>query len=129
MAAARTKTPKTAEQQLARFLAKFTPEIARLARAVRAKLRARLPGAVELVYDNYNALVIGFGATERPSEATFSIALFPRKVAVCFIQGARLRDPRKILRGSGNQVRNILVADAAELDRPEVRDLMARAIE
>jgi hypothetical protein len=38
-----------------------------------AKMRARLPGAVELVYDNYNALAIGFGPTERTSEAVFSI--------------------------------------------------------
>ena len=46
-------------------------------RAVRAKLRKRLKGALEFVYDNYYSLVIGFGPSERPSEAIFSIVLLP----------------------------------------------------
>ena len=46
--------------QLDDFLAKYTPEIRRVARAALAKMRKRLPGAVHLVYDNYNALVITF---------------------------------------------------------------------
>lgn len=39
----------TAAKQLATSLARFSPEIVRLAKAARAKLRARLPGAVEMV--------------------------------------------------------------------------------
>jgi len=50
-------------------------------------MRARLPGAVELVYDNHNALAIGFGPTERASDAVFSIALFPRWVSLFFLRG------------------------------------------
>lgn len=50
-----------AEERLAGFLAKFTPEIAAFAQASLFRMRARLPGAMELVYDNYNALAIGFG--------------------------------------------------------------------
>jgi hypothetical protein len=57
-----------ARAQLAGFIAKFTPEVAAQARAILAKMRTRLPGAVELVYDNYNALAIGFGPNERASE-------------------------------------------------------------
>ena len=56
--------------QIAGFLGKFTPEIAALTKAARAKLRKRLPHAVEMVYDNYNFLVFGFGPTERASEHT-----------------------------------------------------------
>jgi len=50
-------TPSTA-QQLAGFIDKFDPAIAKLTRSARAVLRKRLPTAVELVYDNYNALAI-----------------------------------------------------------------------
>ena len=49
--------------QIAGFIAKFTPEIGALIKAVRAKMRKRLPHAVEIVYDNYNFLVFGFGPT------------------------------------------------------------------
>ena len=77
-----TPSPAT---QLAGFLAKFNPPIVKLAKAARAKLRKRLPGAIEMVYDNYNALVIGYSPTERPSDAILSIVIFPKKVSVCFI--------------------------------------------
>jgi hypothetical protein len=117
------------EEQLADFTARYTPEIGALAVEVLAKMRARLPGAVEMVYDNYNALVIGFGPTERASEAIFSIILYPRWISLCFIHGASLPDPQKILRGSGHQVRNIMLHSAATLDEPAVRELIEHAIE
>jgi hypothetical protein len=34
-------------------------------------MRGYLPGAIELVYDNYNALAIGFGPSEKSSDAIF----------------------------------------------------------
>ena len=80
-----------------------------LAKAVLKKMRARLPGAVELVYDNYNALVIGFGPNERASDAVFSIALYPKWINLFFLYGAMLEDPKEILRGSGKQVRRLLL--------------------
>jgi hypothetical protein len=43
------------EQQLASFIASYTREIGSLAHEALAKMRALLPGAVELVYDNYMA--------------------------------------------------------------------------
>lgn len=116
------------EKQLAGFLAKYTPEIRRLAENALATMRRRFPGAVEMVYDNYNALVIGFGPTDRASEAIFSIVLYPRQVNLCFLQGAKLRDPEKRLRGTGKQVRNIILEDAATLDEPGVTALIARTL-
>jgi hypothetical protein len=117
------------ESQLDACLDKYTPAIATLARACLAKMRARLPGAVQLVYDNYNALAIGFGPSERASEAVFSIALYPRWVTLFFLQGAGLPDPRRILKGSGKVVRHIVLASAADLDQPAIQDLMAQALE
>jgi len=118
----------TAEQQLKTFIDKFTPETAALIRAARRKMRARLPTATELVYDNYNFFVIGYGPGERPSEAIFSIAAQARGVALCFLQGAGLPDPSGLLRGSGNLVRNLRLESAATLDRPEVVALMKAAV-
>ena len=57
------KSAVSPSKQLAMFLARFSPEIVKLATAARAKLRRRLPGAVEMVYDNYHALVMAFLAT------------------------------------------------------------------
>jgi hypothetical protein len=118
----------TPRQELDAFLAKYTPEIEALARKVLAKMRTRLPGAVELVYDNYNALAIGFGPTDRSSDAVFSIAVFPRWVSLFFLQGAKLKDPDGFLSGKGNQVRHIVLADASTLDRAPVKALMRQAL-
>ena len=115
-----TKTSPKA--QLDGFLVKFTPEIAARARRVLAKMRQRLPGAVELVYDNYNALAIGFSPSERVSEAIFSIAVFPRNVSLFFLQkGIALPDPSHRLEGSGKVVRHVKLKDAGELDDPAIR--------
>jgi hypothetical protein len=119
---------KTTSRQIASFLAKYDPGIAADARASRSKLRKMVPGGVEFVYDNYNALVFGFGPTDRPSEAVLSLAIMPRWVTLCFLKGAKLRDPKKLLRGSGNIVRNIHLSSPRHLDEPDVRYLIDQSI-
>jgi len=81
-----------------------------------------------LVYDNYNFFVIGYSPTERPTDSVLSIAAGANGVGLCFIQGARLPDPKKVLLGSGNQTRFIRLESAAILDRPEVKALIAAAL-
>ena len=116
-------------KQLSVFLARFSPEIVTLAKASRARLRKRFPRAVEMVYDNYNALVIGFSPTERPSDALVSLVIWPKRVSVCFIQGKHLPDPHRVLAGDGNQVRFIRMdAGAKILDTPPVRALLREAV-
>jgi len=119
---------KQVEAQLDGFLAKFTPEIEKLARTCRAKLQKRLPGATQLIYDNYNGLVIGFGPSEKSSEAYFSLVMYPKWINFFFLQGAQLADPHKVLKGSGGVVRHIRIGAASDFDKPEIRDLMDTAL-
>jgi hypothetical protein len=122
------KSPSPAKQ-LSGFLAKFNPPIAALAKTARAKIRKRLPGAVEMVYDNYNALVIGYSPTERPSDAVVSIVIYPKRVNLYFIHGAHLPDSTGVLQGDGNQGRHLrLDAGAAILDTPPLQALLDEAI-
>ena len=90
------KTPPP-EKQLAGFIARFTPEVATLMRGARKRMRERLPHALELVYDNYNFFVIGYGPSEKASEAIFSLAAQAKGVSLCFLQGAGLPDPNGLL--------------------------------
>ena len=117
-----------AEGQLAAFLARFTPEIGALASEAIGKLRRRLPGATIMVYDNYNALAVGFGPNDRASQAVLSIAVFPRRVALFLLRGVGLPDPHGLLEGAGNQVRSITLATPATLDGPHVIDLIQAAL-
>ncbi len=110
------------------FLGRFDPEIVALVKGALARMRKRVPGAVELIYDNFNALVIGFGPTERASHAVFSVAIYPRWANLFFLQGARLKDPKGLLKGSGGVVRHIRLSDPKLIDDPGVRDLIERAM-
>jgi hypothetical protein len=117
----------SAARQWAMSIGKYTPEIRTLATAAIGQVRRQLPGAIELVYDNYNALVMAFGPTERASEVVVSIALYPRCVNLFFLRGAKLSDPLGLLKGSGKTVRRIGLEDAVIMDTSGVRALVAQA--
>ena len=107
---------------------RFDPAIQKVVRAARAKLRKRLPTAVELVYDNYNALAIGFGSSEKRGDWIVSLAVYARGVNLYFIYGIALPDPHRLLQGSGNQGRFIRLESASLLDRDEIDDLIEAAV-
>jgi hypothetical protein len=117
--------PPDPEDQLASFVAEFTPELQELIRGCRARLAAQFPDAVQMVYDNYNFLVIGFGPDVVVSHAIFSLAAHARGVNLCFLQhGADLPDPTGVLRGAGKRVRNVVLTSPEDLSRADVVALM-----
>jgi hypothetical protein len=111
------------------FIGRFDPAIRKLVREARTKLRRKLPTAIELVYDNYNALAIGFASSARMSDTIVSLAVYARGVNLYFIYGAALADPHRLLLGSGNQGRFVRLESAAMLDQREIDELLAAAIE
>ena len=122
------RAPVPADAQLEGFILKFTPEVAGQARAALVAMCERLPTATILVYDNYNALAIGFGPNERASDAILSLAVFPRWVSLFFLQGVGLPDPVGLLKGAGTKARHIVLKDIAILREPAVQDLIDAAL-
>jgi hypothetical protein len=118
----------TLEEQLRSFIEKFEPRHQAIIHAARKALRKRFPTATELVYDNYNFFVIGFGPNERPSDCFVTIAA-ANGVGLCFVRGANLPDPDKVLLGAGKQTRFVRVPSAEVLERPAVKKLLAIAAE
>lgn len=116
------------EDRLARFIAQYDPAVAALGTGAIDALRTRLPGARLLVYDNYNALAVGFGPTDSTPEAVLSIAFFPRWVSLFFLWGATLPDPGKRLKGSGRQVRHLVLNGVRDLEDPYVVTLIEQAV-
>ncbi len=120
-----------AETQLESFFAKYAPAMVKLGKALRARLRHRLPGLSEIVYvyESQNALVISYSPTENGYEGLCSIALYPRCVKLFFAQGALLSksDPDKLLQGRA-RVRHVVLNSVADFDRAEIEVLMAAAL-
>jgi hypothetical protein len=121
-------SPDDAENQLDGFIDKFEPHYQRLIREVRQRLRKRFRGANEIAYDNYNFFVIGYGPTERPSDCFISLTAASNGIGLCFIHGASLPDPHKVLLGSGKQTRFIRLGSVDVLERPEIDSLLNSAV-
>ena len=122
-----------AEAQLASYFAEYEPTMARFGRALRAKLRARLPGLFEIVYvyASQDALLISYSPTKHGYGGLCSIALYPSCVKLHFGQGARLSkaDPKQLLKGRGKTVRHVVLNAVEDFDRPEIEALMVAALE
>jgi hypothetical protein len=116
------------EAYLDKAIDRYSPDVAATARAGLKKLRARFPGARQLVYERRQSLPIGFAPSARGS-AVFSLVLYPRWVRLFFLEGVAVDDPEGRLEGTGTQVRSIRVdPSAAVLDDPYVRGLMTHAL-
>ncbi len=128
MAVSSVGAKATPEARLRSLIAKCDRKHQSLIRSVRSALRKRLPTANELVYDYTNSLVISYTPSEHGIEGIVSTAARAGGVDLYFNQGHRLPDPKKLLMGSGRQVRFIHVEAASRLAHPDVKALIAAAI-
>jgi hypothetical protein len=123
----------TPEAQVESYFAKYEPAMAKLGKALRARLRDRLPGLLELVYvyERQGSLVISYSPTETGSAGVCALAVYPRRVDLCFTGGDRLSkaDPKGLLQGQGKMVRHVAMHSMADFERPEIEVLMAAALE
>jgi hypothetical protein len=110
------------------FIARCEPHLAALVTAARRALRAKFPGATELVYAKSNGLALGYSPTERPSDAFVSLAVYARGVNLYFLHGKHLPDPEGLLIGAGNQGRFIRLTDVNQLAMPIVEALLREAV-
>jgi hypothetical protein len=117
----------TPEARWRKFLGRYEPGIGRQAAAARKGLRQQLAGAFELVYDNYNALVMAFGGSDRHRDIILSIALYPRWVTLFFAQGSTLPDPDGLLEGAGARIRGVRLTQGRTVNDPAVRALVSAA--
>jgi hypothetical protein len=115
-------------RQVADFIARYTPQVADAITACRRKLCARVPRGFELVYDNYNALAIGYAYADKASASLVSIAGYPRWVTLFFLYGKGLPDPEGLLEGDGARVRSVRLKSPEDLDAPAVRRLLDLAL-
>ena len=118
----------TPEAQLRALIERFDAKDQKLIRSVRSAVRKRFPTANELVYDYGTSVVIGYSPTDRGIDSIVSTAARPDGVRLYLMHGPQLPDPKKLLMGSGKQVRYVQVEAARQLTHPDVEALIAAAI-
>ncbi len=121
------------ETQIATWFAKYDAPIAKVGKALRARVRARLPGLTQLVYvyERQGSLVFSYSPTEAGAAGVAGVAVYPDRVSLFLAGGPALSkaDPKRLLRGSGKTVRHVEVDSVEAFDRPEIEALIAAALD
>ena len=127
-----TKTAGTTaspEAELRRWLARLAPATQARLRAMRSALRERFPTANELAYDYGHSIVLTYAPSERGIEGIASLSVRGEDVSLVFNNGPALPDPTRLLRGSGRMTRHLVLDSARTLAQPEVKALLAAAVQ
>jgi hypothetical protein len=122
-----TDRPKAAQGTFEELLAGVEPELAAIARRLRAMIRTVDADTVETVRLGDHAATYGVG----PRKMTDGYAyIMPKRgyVNLGFYQGAMLRDPEGLLEGTGKGLRHVKIRSRADADRAAVRKLVAAAL-
>jgi hypothetical protein len=124
----KSKAVRAPIPELMGFLAAYDERIVTLALAVRRYMLTLEPRATETIYDAYNAVSVGYSFTGRLKECYCHVAVYARHVNLGFNRGADLDDPKKILLGTGSQVRHVTIHEAADLEGSYLKGLVRAAI-
>jgi hypothetical protein len=119
--------PKAAQGTFEELLAGVEPELAGIARRLRALIRAVDKDAVETVRLGDNAATYGVGP-RKMSDGYAYIMPMRGYVNLGFYQGALLADPKRLLEGTGKGLRHVKIRSLAEANHPPVRALVVAAL-
>ena len=120
---------KDQTKELLKFLKPFDDEKKELVLWLREFVWDLYPHTNELIYDNYNALAIGWSPTDRVGHTFCSTAIgrTSKNIHFGFYWGSEISDPEKILLGKGNQYRYILVNNKKEFPKSYIKKLVKEA--
>lgn len=118
----------TPEDQLRDFLQPYSEEIQQLLIDVRAKLKARLPDACEIIWDATNVVGCEFSWSEKGRNGFIHLPAYAKHVNLGFNQGAILTDPDGLLKGTGTKIRHITLKSIADFDDSRVQNLIDQAV-
>jgi len=114
-------------KDLNEFLKPFPDRVRETALFLRRFVLDLYPDCHELIYDNYNALAVGFSVSERAGDAFCSIAVYSGHVNFGLNRGAEIGDPLRRFAGSGSLYRRIRVDSRKEFPQAYARRMVNRA--
>jgi len=116
-------------RDLLKFLKPFDNEIHEIVIWLRDFIWDLYPDSNELIYDNYNALAVGWSPTDKVGHTFCSIAVgrTSKNIHFGFYWGNELSDPEKKLLGQGNQYRYILVKSRSGFPKAYIKKLLKEA--
>jgi hypothetical protein len=114
------------QRQVEAFLASYPTDVRELANAARKTLAAALPGAYESVDTAAKLLGYSYGPGYKGLVCTLIMSKTGVKIGI--FRGAELPDPDGLLQGAGKVHRHVQLRRVEDLDRPELKRLLAAAL-
>jgi hypothetical protein len=115
-------------KDLLKFLKPYDKKVVETAIQLRDFVIEQHPDCNELIYDNYNAVAIGYSTTDRQKELYCHIAVYSKYVNMGFNKGVELSDPGKLLKGTGNSIRHIRVENYDDFPSTYVKRLLQESL-
>lgn len=119
---------KADTKDLEKFVQPFPPAVQEITWWLRNFVWTACPDSNELIYDNYNALAIGFGLSDKASDVFCSIAVYSNYANFGFLRGHEISDPEKLLTGAGKMYRYITVKQQKDLPKIYIKKLLLESV-
>jgi len=103
-------------------------EVIDLFKDLREYLLELHPDSNELVYHTH-ALTAVFSISDKLSDAFCMLPIYTNHLNLGFNKGTLLKDPNKLLTGTGNLIRHIDVKKTSDYRNPKVKALIQEAID
>jgi hypothetical protein len=122
------KTSRPIHPDFQFFLSLKDQEVIELFTDLRENILELYPDCNELVYHTH-ALTAVFSISDKLSDAFCMLPIYTNHLNLGFNKGTLLKDPNKLLTGTGNLIRHIDVKNANDYRNPKVKALIKEAIE
>lgn len=112
-----------------RFLLDFKdPDLVHLFEDLREYILELFPDSNELLYHTH-ALTAVFSISDKLSDAFCMLPIYTNHLNLGFNKGTLLKDPDRLLTGTGNLIRHIDVKEPGDYRNPKVKALIKEAID
>lgn len=119
--------PATVTNDLKKILSPYPKKVRDIILSLRKFVWELYPQSNELIYDNYNAVAIGWSASDKLSHTFCTMAAYADYAHFGFYYGNKISDPEKRLSGKGNQYRYIKVEDLKDFPGTYIKQLLKEA--
>jgi hypothetical protein len=110
------------------FLDLKNQEVIKLFTDLREYILELYPDCNELIYHTH-ALTAVFSISDKLSDAFCMLPIYTNHLNLGFNKGTLLKDPNKLLTGTGNLIRHIDVKKSSDYRNPKVKALIKEAID
>ena len=110
------------------FISPYSKDIQKLTLKLRNFVTDLVPEANELIWNNYNAVAMAYGKSEKLKDAFCHIAVYSKHVNFGFNRGAELSTGIIKLEGKGKLIRHISVKTFETFPTQEISKLIWEAV-